>query len=314
MGRCVQCGSELAVGAAFCIRCGTPIGGRDGAGEARKTVGEDGMFGGPRPVEVRQVSANPPPRSALSEPPAYPQPPPSADGARKTQLDEGGGFGGGGGFGVGAAGHGAPANPQPGGARRTQLDEGDGFGAPALPTRPVVMAHAAGSGASHAAGGRRTVLDEGPGPASDATQARAANPGGAGAMPGNVRSSGVVAASGPRVVGWLVTFDHDASGTHFVLRAGKNSIGSGRDNAIALFMDRKVSERHATILWRDGKCAVKDETSSNGTFVNGEDVGIGESARLPSGASLRVGNTTFAVFLLDPAVCSHLWPASFPAA
>lgn len=273
MSKCAQCNSDLPGNASFCIRCGTATG-SGGGGAARKTTGDDGMFGGGGrgPVEIRQVS-------------------PGA--ARKTQLAEDDGFGDSTkpsvmvqsppAFGTAAA-----------GPRKTHLDEGGGFGV--SPGAPPPLP--AGLGAASA--GRHTVLDEGGGLGSGP------------AAPAGSRASGPTAdASRPRIVGWMISYDHNATGQEYALRAGKTSVGSGRDNNVSLFFDRKVSERHATLLWRDGKCAVKDETSSNGTFVNGEDVGIGETCSLKNGDTVRFGNSTFLVFLVDNALAAQLWPTAF---
>ncbi len=271
MAKCVQCSQELAANAAFCVRCGTPAGGGGGA-QPRRTVGDDGLFGVPRPVEVKQLGGSAQARKTESAehdgfgvPPPLPRQPLATDGAA------------------------------PSGARKTQLDEGGGFGAG--PTQPLNMRPQSG-------GVRKTVLDEGPSFGDSTSHA----------APSGARPSGPVAIGDKaRIVGWMVSYDHNPSGQEYVLRAGKNAVGSGRDNPVSLFFDRKVSERHATILWRDGRCAVKDETSSNGTFVNGDDIGIGETSAVKSGDSVRFGDSTFLVFLVESERSVQLWPQVFPA-
>ena len=113
-----------------------------------------------------------------------------------------------------------------------------------------------------------------------------------------------------RVVGWMVAFQASGASHSFVLRAGRNRMGRGRDNDISLFFEPRASDTHATLIWRSGRAAVKDEGSSNGTYVNGRDLGIGESGQLQSGDVLRIGGTKFLVFLIDPDRARETWPKS----
>jgi hypothetical protein len=174
-----------------------------------------------------------------------------------------------------------PGDPAPGrvdvpaGRPKTVLEGG----AP-VPGQPV----SAGAGGARG----RTVLDEGGG----AT--------GAGRAP---------AAPLNRIVGWMVSFDHNPHGQEYVIRAGKTRLGRGRDNEVSLFYENMASDLHATIIYRGGQCAVKDESSTNGTFVNGEDIGIGATHALAPGDVLKIGGSSFVVYLLDVGVASRLWPA-----
>lgn len=211
------------------------------------------------------------------------------------------------------AGKGAPIevvqiSPGSGGARRTTFEEpGAGFGG--SPAAAVAVP---------AAGPRKTSLDEGPGGfgAQGASTARGPGvpsplPGGGGGRPKTQLDEGpsrIVAPSVTRIVGWLVSFDFNETGQAYDLRAGRTRIGSSRDNDISLFFDQKASGLHATLIWRDGKCAVKDEASTNGTRVNGDDIGIGAVHALNTGDSLTVGASTFLVFLVDAGRSRELWP------
>ncbi len=123
--------------------------------------------------------------------------------------------------------------------------------------------------------------------------------------------SSMVAEEAPRkarVVGWMVSFDFNESGQEFAVREGRNVIGTNRDCDICLFFDKKVSDVHAVLVSRRGKCAIKDEMSTNGVFVNGEDIGPGERSKVVSGDVLKFGISTFKVFLLDPEEVLQLWP------
>ena len=186
--------------------------------------------------------------------------------------------------------------PAASGARRTVLEEGGGGPPPApvrvsqqLPASPAAPAWQAGA-ASVAR--NRTVLVEGP-PATVPVGQAAAAP--------------KAAVGTARIVGWMVSFDKNPAGQEYVIRAGRSRIGRGRDNEISLFFEDKASDLHATIIWRNGNCAVKDEGSTNGTLVNGDDIGIASVPPLQSGDSVTIGGSTFLVFLIESTRGKALW-------
>jgi hypothetical protein len=92
-----------------------------------------------------------------------------------------------------------------------------------------------------------------------------------------------------RIVGWLVTFSHNPDGEDFRIYAGYNRIGANPVCDV-LIEDETVSGSHAIIVYRDGRCLIKDDLSRNGTFVNGRE--ITEAQALQSYDQIRVGNTT----------------------
>jgi pSer/pThr/pTyr-binding forkhead associated (FHA) protein len=53
--------------------------------------------------------------------------------------------------------------------------------------------------------------------------------------------------------------------------------------------DETISGSHAIIVYRDGRCLIKDDLSRNGTFVNGRE--ITEAHPLQSYDQVRIGNT-----------------------
>jgi len=69
-------------------------------------------------------------------------------------------------------------------------------------------------------------------------------------------------------------------------------IGRENDSAISL-NDPRVSRIHATLVVKDGFLYVRDEGSSNGTFINR--IRILKSTLILDGDQLRVGDTIFAV-------------------
>lgn len=108
----------------------------------------------------------------------------------------------------------------------------------------------------------------------------------------------------------MVSFDHNAAGQDYLIRAGRTRIGRGRDNEVSIFYEAKASDLHCTIIWRNGQAAIKDEGSTNGTFVNGEDIGIANVQAIRSGDTVTIGGSTFQVFLLEATVAAQIWPAS----
>ena len=197
----------------------------------------------------------------------------------------------------------AAAPPMAGGqVRKTVLDDGgaptgpipQGFAPPPPPTSSVRQS---GPLPSVAGMRSRTVLDEGPVTTAIAPQG--------GAAPTAAPSPGTA-----RIVGWMVSYDHNAAGQDYPIRAGRNRIGRGRDNEISVFFESKASDTHATLIWRNGNAAVKDEGSTNGTLINGEDIGIGQVQQLHSGDTLTIGGSTFVVFLVDAGQARQVWPNS----
>ncbi len=91
-----------------------------------------------------------------------------------------------------------------------------------------------------------------------------------------------------RIVGWLITYSHNPDGEDFRIYAGYNRIGANPVCDIVV-TDDTVSGSHAIIVYRDGRCLIKDDLSRNGTFVNGKE--IGEAYPLQSYDQVRIGNT-----------------------
>lgn len=95
-----------------------------------------------------------------------------------------------------------------------------------------------------------------------------------------------------KLVGWLVSYTLDEMGLDYRLFEGKNVIGSNVDCEVSVIQDKSVSGRHATILFRNNKFLLRDEFSTNGTFLN--DVIVEENTpEIKDGDILRVGNTIF---------------------
>ncbi|MBO0861474.1 MAG: FHA domain-containing protein [Chloracidobacterium sp.] len=92
-----------------------------------------------------------------------------------------------------------------------------------------------------------------------------------------------------RIVGWLITYSNNPDGDDFRIYAGYNRIGANPVCDVQI-EDETVSGSHAIIVYRDGRCLIKDDLSRNGTFVNGKE--ITEAQPLQCYDQVRVGNTT----------------------
>ncbi len=215
--------------------------------------------------------------------------------------------------------------PAAGRTRRTELDDDDSPSArPAAfvpraqqPAKPAF----ARPNPPPAAAPRRTELDEGAEPA--APQGFAPSRQQSAAMPASARKrtqldedEPVEAAPqkggrGARTVGWMISFDYNDCGQEYVLREGRNMIGRSRDCDISLFYDPQVSTEHAVVVCRKGKVTMRDEMSTHGTLLNGEDTGAGEVTALNDGDVVRFGGCSFKVFLLDAAESKSIWPKVF---
>ena len=91
--------------------------------------------------------------------------------------------------------------------------------------------------------------------------------------------------------GWLVTFDIEDFGIDFKLYEGRNKIGKKSSNEITI-QDEKVSSFHGLILYKGKKFILTDELSTNGTFLNGEELVPRNTYELNDGDEIKVGDTS----------------------
>lgn len=92
-----------------------------------------------------------------------------------------------------------------------------------------------------------------------------------------------------KLVGWLVSYTIDESGVDFKLYEGRNIIGRDSDCQIVI-PDGAVTGKHAILLYRNGKYSITDQQSSNGTYVNDEDIEL-DPKYIHDGDIIRVGDT-----------------------
>lgn len=82
----------------------------------------------------------------------------------------------------------------------------------------------------------------------------------------------------------------DSAGRRYLVGPGALRIGRDADNHIAL-ADSRVSRRHAAVTRTANGYLIRDQHSSNGTFVNGRQVD--ETAPLRHGDEVAIGGSTF---------------------
>jgi len=92
--------------------------------------------------------------------------------------------------------------------------------------------------------------------------------------------------------GWIVTFDLAEYGIDYKINEGQNTIGKDAKNSITI-QDNSVSSTHALILYKGGDFFLRDEMSSNGTFVNGKELEPGKPSKLADGDEIKLGDTLF---------------------
>lgn len=92
-----------------------------------------------------------------------------------------------------------------------------------------------------------------------------------------------------KLVGWLVSYTIDEAGVDFKLYEGRNVIGRDGECQIVI-PDGGVTGKHAILLYRNGKYSITDQQSSNGTYVNDEDIEL-EPKYIKDGDVIKIGNT-----------------------
>jgi hypothetical protein len=119
-----------------------------------------------------------------------------------------------------------------------------------------------------------------------------------------------------RVLGVLVSYTWEKAGQLFVLRNGRNTIGTDAAQSppdIEIGTDPTLSREHAVILFQGDDCYVHDLTSVNGTWVQGRRLIPGATVEIPSPATIKTGSTVW-TFLRIPADTAAPQPAEPPVA
>ncbi len=111
-----------------------------------------------------------------------------------------------------------------------------------------------------------------------------------------------------KIVGVLTTYTWQPQGQLFPIREGKNFIGSDKVYSdashqpcdIQIKQDERMSGEHALILCRGGVYEIIDQTSSNGTFLNGDMLPANQSQRLENYSEIKAGSTLFTFIKIAP--------------
>jgi len=103
---------------------------------------------------------------------------------------------------------------------------------------------------------------------------------------GPAAAPGAGAPGVPRLVGSQGVY----AGHIFEITSASMVMGREADNPIPLPNDTTASRRHATISQADGGFSIRDEGSSNGTFVNGAKI---TEQKLSPGDEVQIGGTKF---------------------
>jgi hypothetical protein len=104
---------------------------------------------------------------------------------------------------------------------------------------------------------------------------------------------------GRRLTGIVTTFTWSRLGRLYEVRDGRNFAGSGVVSAdndapcdILVSEDETLSNAHFLILCQNGKYIISDNFSTNGTFLDGEQIDT-RGVELPHDAVIRAGATVF---------------------
>jgi hypothetical protein len=111
--------------------------------------------------------------------------------------------------------------------------------------------------------------------------------------------SGRLSGGNRRIQGILSTFTWNPNGDLYMLRDGRNFVGSGtvgsENNApcdAQVPTDSRMSSAHLLILFQAGRPLISDNMSTNGTLVNGTLID-GRGVELVDGAEIKAGDTVF---------------------
>jgi hypothetical protein len=97
-----------------------------------------------------------------------------------------------------------------------------------------------------------------------------------------------------KLMGWVVSFSNDPMGIDYKVFEGRNFLGSSSSECdITIGGDQSISGKHALILCRKDKFWISDQMSSNGTFLNDNDLDPNESPEIKDGDNIKLGNTLF---------------------
>jgi hypothetical protein len=104
---------------------------------------------------------------------------------------------------------------------------------------------------------------------------------------------------GRRIQAVLTTYTWSGMGELFVIRDGRNYVGSSGVAAennmpcdVLVSNDKRLSSAHFLILYQDGRPLISDLLSLNGTKVDGQPID-GRGVELAENAVIKAGDTVF---------------------
>lgn len=111
-----------------------------------------------------------------------------------------------------------------------------------------------------------------------------------------------------KIIGVLASYTWKAEGELFPVREGRTHIGAGhikedtahRQVEVHCPLDNLLSEDHAVILVQQRKFWIRDLDSTNGTFVNNEQLRPDAAEELPDNAEIKTGRTVFTFLKIEP--------------
>ena len=99
-----------------------------------------------------------------------------------------------------------------------------------------------------------------------------------------------------KIMGWIISYDLDPMGIDYRIYEGRNILGSKTSCDITIVGDNSVSGTHCVILCRKNKFEISDEMSSNGTFLNNEELDSRQPTKLNDGDEIKLGEKTMFKF------------------
>jgi hypothetical protein len=111
-----------------------------------------------------------------------------------------------------------------------------------------------------------------------------------------------------KIVGVLASYTWRAEGQIFNVREGRTHIGAGnikediahREVDVRCPDDELMSEDHAMILVQQKKFWIRDLDSTNGTYLNDEQLPPDATVELPNNSEIKVGKTVFTFLKIEP--------------
>jgi len=109
-------------------------------------------------------------------------------------------------------------------------------------------------------------------------------------------SDDVITIEQRKLGGFLVTFSDNPAGEYFEIREGRHTIGTSNACDICITFDNGISDEHALLLFRRNKMFFRDNMSTNGSFVNGEEVF--QDIEVFHNDEITIGNTLLKLIII----------------